>query len=83
MGWNNLTRLRESRLLDGTGEQPYVYFANSYFAPIVPATSASCDYGVPFTAVIEQGNIYGVQFHPEKSGPAGLRIVQNFTQLCL
>ncbi len=82
MGWNNLTFLRESRLLEGTGDHPYVYFANSYYAPLISAASASCDYGVPFTAVIEQGNLYGVQFHPEKSGPAGQRIVKNFTELC-
>jgi imidazoleglycerol phosphate synthase glutamine amidotransferase subunit HisH len=55
-----------------------VYFANSYYAPVVAATSASCDYGSPFTAVIETGNISAVQFHPEKSGPVGLAIVRNF-----
>lgn len=82
MGWNNLALIRKSRLLEGTGEQPYLYFANSYYAPVVPAAVATCDYGVPFTAAIESGNIYGVQFHPEKSGRAGLRIVKNFVDLC-
>jgi imidazole glycerol phosphate synthase glutamine amidotransferase subunit len=78
MGWNSLDRLRASPLLEGTGERPFVYFANSYYAPVVAATSASCDYGSPFTAVIETGNISAVQFHPEKSGPVGLAIVRNF-----
>jgi imidazole glycerol phosphate synthase glutamine amidotransferase subunit len=78
MGWNSLDRRRESPLLEGTGERPFVYFANSYYAPVVEATSASCDYGSAFTAVIESGNISAVQFHPEKSGPIGLGIVRNF-----
>lgn len=78
MGWNSLERTRESRLLEGTGEAPYVYFANSFFAPAVEQASAICGYGVRFTAVIEHGNIYAVQFHPEKSGTVGLRIVSNF-----
>lgn len=82
MGWNNLTLLRQSRLLEGIGDQPYVYFANSYYAPVVAATSASCDYSVAFSAVIEFRNIFAVQFHPEKSGPAGLRIMKNFADLC-
>jgi imidazole glycerol-phosphate synthase subunit HisH len=83
MGWNNLTLVRESRLLEGAGEQPYMYFANSYYAPVVPATLATCDYGIAFTAAIEVFNIFGVQFHPEKSGPAGLTIMKNFADLCL
>ncbi len=78
MGWNSLDRLRESSLLAGAGDRPFVYFANSYYAPVVPATSASSDYGGAFTAVIESANISGVQFHPEKSGPVGMAIVRNF-----
>ncbi len=78
MGWNSVQRLRESRLLEGTGDGPYVYFANSYYAPVVPATAASTEYGTGFTAVIEHRNIYAVQFHPEKSGRAGLQIMRNF-----
>ena len=82
MGWNSLTPLRESKLLQGTGAEPYVYFANSYYGPVVTATSASCEYGVAFTATVEERNLYGVQFHPEKSGPTGLRIVKNFVEQC-
>jgi imidazole glycerol phosphate synthase glutamine amidotransferase subunit len=78
MGWNSLERARESRMLEGTGETPYVYFANSFYAPAVAEASAICTYGVPFSAVIEHENICAVQFHPEKSGAVGLKIVGNF-----
>jgi imidazole glycerol phosphate synthase glutamine amidotransferase subunit len=78
MGWNSLERTRESRLLEGTGEAPYVYFANSFYAPAVAEASAICAYGVRFSAVIEHNNIHAVQFHPEKSGAVGLKIVSNF-----
>jgi len=81
MGWNALDRVRESRLLEGTGERPFAYFANSYYAPVCDAAAATCEYGERFTAVIEQANIFAVQFHPEKSGAAGLRMIGNF--LCL
>lgn len=80
MGWNQLEPVRECRLLRGTGEKPYVYFAHSYYAPVVPATAATCEYSVPYTAVLEQDNVAGVQFHPEKSGDLGLRIVRNFAE---
>jgi len=82
MGWNSLARVRESKLLKGTGETPYLYFANSYYAPVVDATAASCAYAAEFTAVLEHNNMFGVQFHPEKSGPSGLRVVKNFVDLC-
>lgn len=82
MGWNQLIRRKASKLLEGLDDRPFVYFANSYFAPVVDAASAACVYQDPFTAVIEQGNVYAVQFHPEKSGPAGLAIVRNFAELC-
>lgn len=81
MGWNDLNRKPASRLLQGLGENPYVYFAHSYFCPVVEATAATCTYGFPYTAVIETGAVYGVQFHPEKSGPLGLQIVKNFVNL--
>jgi len=81
MGWNSLQRARESKLLEGTGNAPYVYFANSFYAPATEAASAICEYGVRFTAVLEHENIHAVQFHPEKSGAVGLRIVSNFACL--
>lgn len=80
MGWNNLERARDSRLLDGLSNRPYVYFANSYYASEVPEASAVATYGVRFTAILEHQNLSGVQFHPEKSGPVGLRIVRNFIE---
>jgi imidazole glycerol phosphate synthase glutamine amidotransferase subunit len=80
MGWNELEPRGASGLLNGL-TRPYVYFAHSYYAPVVEPTSATCTYTVPYTAVLESGNICGVQFHPEKSGPVGLRIVRNFLRL--
>ena len=80
MGWNTITAIRPSRLLNGTTE-PYVYFANSYYVPVGDATAATCTYTEPFTAVLERDNIFGVQFHPEKSGPAGLDVVRRFAAL--
>jgi imidazole glycerol-phosphate synthase subunit HisH len=82
MGWNQVRPSRGTRLLSGNVTTPYLYFAHSYYCPIVPATAAVCDYIVPYTAILDQGNVYGVQFHPEKSGPAGLAVVRNFIEKC-
>jgi len=81
MGWNELAPRAPSRLLNGLGPRPYVYFAHSYYAPVVEATAATCTYSITYTALLETGNLFGVQFHPEKSGPLGLRIVRNFVDL--
>jgi len=81
MGWNELETRVPSRLLTGLGARPYVYFAHSYYVPETPVTAAACNYSVPYTAVLDSGNIFGVQFHPEKSGPIGLQIVRNFVEL--
>lgn len=81
MGWNQLARKTSSRLLTGLDEHPYVYFAHSYYVPEVTSTAATCTYTLPYTAVLESGNTFGVQFHPEKSGPVGLQIVRNFIAL--
>lgn len=80
MGWNQLETVRPTRLLAGLPESPHVYFANSYYVPVVQQTAAICNYSVPFTAVLESGNVFGVQCHPEKSGPLGLAIMRNFAQ---
>jgi imidazole glycerol-phosphate synthase subunit HisH len=82
MGWNTLDRQSECKLLDGLAEQPYVYFAHSYYAPLNASTAASCTYGQTYTAVLQQDNLYAVQFHPERSGPVGLRVMRNFAELC-
>jgi len=81
MGWNEILPRPDSRLLAGIGPKPYVYFANSYYAPVVSVTAATCHYTLDFTAALESGNIFGVQFHPEKSGPLGMKIVGNFVEL--
>jgi imidazole glycerol phosphate synthase glutamine amidotransferase subunit len=81
MGWNTLTHTRPSRLLAGLPAEPHVYFANSYYVPVCDVTAATSDYVYPFTAVLESGSTFGVQFHPEKSGSIGLRIVRNFVEL--
>jgi imidazole glycerol-phosphate synthase subunit HisH len=81
MGWNSLSRTKPCRLLKGLADGTYAYFAHSYYAPVISAAAATCTYMHPYTAILEQANIYGVQFHPEKSGPAGLRIMRNFLDL--
>ena len=80
MGWNQLETNGGSKLLRNL-TAPYVYFAHSYYVPESPATAARCTYSVPYTAVLEDRNVFGVQFHPEKSGPVGLQIVCNFLEL--
>jgi len=81
MGWNEIEPRNGARLLKNLAPHPYLYFAHSYYAPLTDATAAVCSYTVPYTAVLETGNLFGVQFHPEKSGPLGLRIVRNFVEL--
>ena len=81
MGWNQLAASGVSRLLSGLDRRAFVYFAHSYYAPAIPQTAATCTYSLPYTAVLESGNTFAVQFHPEKSGPAGLRVVRNFVEL--
>lgn len=81
MGWNEIVAAKESRLLRDLGAAPYMYFAHSYYCPLTEATAARCNYELDYTAVLESGNVFGVQFHPEKSGPLGLRIVRNFLEV--
>jgi len=82
VGWNNLEiRSRASRLLRGVEPDSYVYFTHSYRVPLLAATSAECEYGGGFSAAVEQDNLFGVQFHPEKSGAVGLKILENFCEL--
>jgi imidazole glycerol-phosphate synthase subunit HisH len=80
VGWNSLTFPRPSRLFDGVRDGAQVYFTHSYAAPIVDETVAICEHGVPFTAAVERGLVSAVQFHPEKSGDVGLRILRNWFQ---
>ncbi len=81
MGWNSVVPTRPCRLLEGLGNQSYAYFANSYYVPVADFTAATTDYIHPITSVLELNNVYGIQCHPEKSGPVGLRVVRNFLDL--
>ncbi len=80
MGWNELTVERDHPLVDGVDDGDYAYFVHSYTSDVAAHTVASCDYGFDFAAVAanEAGNVVGTQFHPEKSGTTGLRILRNF-----
>jgi len=82
MGWNQLQRAKTSRLLEGISPEAYFYFAHSYAAPASGTESvAVCEHGRAFIAVVEQRNIFGVQFHPEKSGAPGAKLLENFLRL--
>lgn len=81
VGWNSLAVREDSRLLGGVASGSFAYFTHSYKAPVIHDTVTVTDYGEPFTAAIERGNVMGVQFHPEKSGAVGLRILRNFLEL--
>jgi imidazole glycerol-phosphate synthase subunit HisH len=81
VGWNSLTIQSGSRLLAGISDGSFVYFTHSWRAPVISATVAVTNYGEPFTTAIERGNLFGVQFHPEKSGETGLRVLRNFLEL--
>jgi imidazole glycerol-phosphate synthase subunit HisH len=78
VGWNSLHAPRSSRLLAGVAEDTQVYFTHSYAAPVTPEAAATCEHGAVFAAAVERGHIFGVQFHPEKSSDAGIRILRNF-----
>jgi imidazole glycerol phosphate synthase glutamine amidotransferase subunit len=79
MGWNQLRRLRSSKLLEGVPENAYFYFAHSYAAlDAGDAGVAMCDHSASFIAIVERNNVFATQFHPEKSGPVGARVLSNF-----
>ena len=78
VGWNSLSIPRPSKLMTGIAPGTQVYFTHSYAAPVVDDTVAVCDYGGPFSAAVERANVAGMQFHPEKSGPAGLHMLSNW-----
>jgi imidazole glycerol-phosphate synthase subunit HisH len=81
MGWNTVMPVKSVRLLRGLSEEPYLYFAHSYYVPICEQTAATTSYTRSYTSILESANVFGVQFHPEKSGPLGLAIVRNFVEL--
>ncbi len=81
MGWNQLESIRAGALLDGVGEGDYAYFVHSYALPVGPATIATCEYGVSFSAAVSYRNFHGTQFHPERSAGIGARVLRNFLEL--
>ena len=78
VGWNTLALQRPSPILESIADGSQVYFTHSYAAPVTSDTVAVSDHGEPFAAVVEHGQVSGVQFHPEKSGDVGLQILRNF-----
>ena len=80
VGWNSLDVQDSPRLFSGIEEGEYVYFTHSYKAPVTADTAAIANYIEPFAAAVECGNVMGVQFHPEKSGATGLKILRNFLE---
>ena len=81
MGWNKLEITQSTPLLRGMEANPYVYFVHSYYAPVGDFTAALTDYSTPFSSVVSRDNIFGCQFHPERSGKPGAQILKNFTEL--
>jgi imidazole glycerol-phosphate synthase subunit HisH len=81
VGWNQIDVAPSSRLLRGVPSASFVYFTHSFRAPVSHTTVACCEYGGQFSAAVERGHLFGVQFHPEKSGETGLKILSNFCEL--
>jgi len=81
VGWNQLEASPSSRLFRGVPRSSYVYFTHSYRVPVIETTTAGCEYGGRFSAAVERDHVFGVQFHPEKSGEVGLALLRNFCAL--
>lgn len=81
VGWNELQVQRHTGILRGIATGTFVYFCHSYYGPVTGESSAVTEYGERFSAAVEAGNISAVQFHPEKSGEAGLQILRNFLEM--
>ncbi len=81
MGWNDITHVK-SPLFDESIEGQYMYFVHSYYATLGADTIATSNYILPFSAAMHKDNFYATQFHPEKSGPVGARILKNFVEKC-
>ena len=81
MGWNQLAVVRPTPLLEGLTADDYVYYVHSYCAPVGRWTVATTDYGGRFSALVRHGNFLGSQFHPERSGRVGARLLANFLEL--
>jgi glutamine amidotransferase len=81
VGWNQIEISRGSRLLEGVSSGSFVYYTHSFRAPVIEETVACTTYGGAFSAAVERANVFGVQFHPEKSAETGLKILENFCAL--
>ncbi len=82
MGWNDVKQLSEDKLFESIPDETSFYFANSYYVPKNQYTIASCNYEKEISAIVKKDNFYGMQFHPEKSGKLGIKILENFIKLC-
>lgn len=83
MGWNTLKRTSDDPLLEGINDNNYAYFVHSFAAPLSDMTLASSEYGDTFSAVVRKDNVYGCQFHPERSSKVGARILENFLKVAV
>jgi len=81
MGWNKIEMRKESKLFKGINSGEMFYFAHSYYLPLNIYSTSVTNHNVAFSSSVESGNFYGVQFHPEKSGDAGLKVLKNFIEL--
>lgn len=82
MGWNKVEVIKENKLFEGIENNSYFYFAHSYYVPLNDFTIAKSNYDVEFSAACQKDNFYGIQFHPEKSGSNGIKILKNFIEKC-
>ena len=82
MGWNRVNFKAQSALFEGIRDGEFFYFVHSFGAPLVPDTIGTTEYGRQFSSAVQHKNFYGVQFHAEKSGNAGLQLLRNFSELC-
>ena len=83
MGWNQIKIVRDHEILDGVEDGSYVYFVHSYYMQTAEENVITkTEYGIEFTSGVAKGNVVGFQFHPEKSGKVGLRMIENFVKMC-
>ncbi len=82
IGWNRVSLKANSPLFEGIDDGAYFYFVNSYYAPFIPETIAVTEYGIDFSSAVQKDNFYAVQFHTEKSGIIGEKLLKNFIELC-
>jgi glutamine amidotransferase len=82
MGWNKVSMIKENILFDGIENETHFYFANSFYIPVCDYTIATTEYDIKFTSALQKDNFYGVQFHPEKSGEPGIKLLKNFIEKC-